>query len=149
MWGCNLAFLYFFHRGIQIRSQFLKNLKILAPAVTSLLLLSPILGKWTKLGNNGTTCRTDTKIGIWSILKVGNPKMKSSFRYFQNFTTCCDVIITNFREMDQIREQRKYLPDRHQNWYLEHFEGAKSKIEITFWKCWKFYHLLWRHCLQF
>ena len=53
--------------------------------------LSPILGKWTKLENNGNTCRTDTKIGICSILKVRNPKMNSSFRYFQNFTTCCDV----------------------------------------------------------
>ena len=71
--------------------------------------LSPILGKWTKLENNGNTCRTDTKIGIGSILKVRNPKMKS---LFENFTTCCDIIISNFREMGQIREQRNYLPDK-------------------------------------
>ena len=94
--------------------------------------LSPILGKWTKLGNNITTCRTDTKIGIWSILKVGNPKLKSLFRYFQNFTIRCDVIIPNFGEMDQSREQRNYLSDRHQNWYLDHFKGEKSKNGVTF-----------------
>ena len=61
--------------------------------------------------------------------------MKSVFENFENFSTCCDVIIIiipNFREMDQIRKQRNYLPDRYQNWYLEHFEGGKSKNEITF-----------------
>ena len=60
--------------------------------------------------------------------------MKSPVRYFENFSACCDVIIPNFREMDQIREQRKYLRDRHQNWYLEHFEGAKPKNENHFLK---------------
>ena len=44
--------------------------------------------------------------------------MKSLLENVQNITTCCDIIIPNFREMDQIREQRKYLPDRQQNWYL-------------------------------
>ena len=97
--------------------------------MTSLLLLSPNLGKWTKLGNNGTTCRPDTKIGIWSILEGEKSKNEITFL---NFTTCCDVIVPQFREMDQIREQRNYLPNRHQNWYLKNFEGANSKIEITF-----------------
>ena len=118
--------------------------KILVPAVTSLLLLSPILGKWTTLGNNGTTYRTDIKIGIWSILKVRNPKMESLFENFENFTTCCDVIISNFTEMDQMREQRNYLPVRHQNWYLWHFEGEKSKNELIFSTFSTFHHLLCR-----
>ena len=68
--------------------------------------LSPILGKWTKLGNKGTTCWTDTKIDIWNIWKVRNPKMKAICDNFQNFNTCRDVIIPNFREMDQIRKQQ-------------------------------------------
>ena len=98
---------------IQKSKQFSKIFKIATPAVTS---LSPILGKWTKLGNKGTTCWTDNKIDIWDIWKVRNPKIKAICDNFQNFNTCCNVIIPNFREMDQIRKQRNYLPDRHQNW---------------------------------
>ena len=77
--------------------------------------------------------------------------MKSVFENFENVSTWCDVIIIiipNFREMDQIRKQRNYFPDRHQNWYLEYFEGEKSKNEITFRKILKFHHLLWRHYLH-
>ena len=75
--------------------------------------------------------------------------MKSLFEKFQTFTTCCDVIIPNLREMDQIKEQwnylseqQNYLSDRHQNWYLEHFEGAKSKNKETFSVFSTFHHLL-------
>ena len=73
----------------------------------------PNFREMDKLGNSRTTCRTDTKIGIWSILKEVNAKLKSLFRYFQNLAAYCDVIIPNFREMDQIREQQNYLSGRH------------------------------------
>ena len=55
--------------------------------------LSSILGKWTKLGNNITTCRIDTK--IWSILKVGNRKTESLFQHFQNFNASIVQLMVN------------------------------------------------------
>ena len=61
--------------------------------------------------------------------------MKSVFENFENFTTCCDVIVIvvpNFREMAQNMEQRNYKSDRHQNWYLEYFDGGKFKNEVSF-----------------
>ena len=64
----------------------------------------------------------------WQNSRKMTTKSRNEVQYFQNWTTCCDVIIPNFREMDQIREQQSYLSDRHQNWYLDHFGTAGGQI---------------------
>ena len=46
----------------------------------------------------------------WYLEYLEGEKFKNevSFCKFSKFTTCCDVVIPNFREMAQNMEQRKY-----------------------------------------